>query len=176
MASKTINTTAGLTINRKLQVLYLNTGTQASPVWSAIGKRVEDSAADYDWQSETTKDILGNTWGTLKDPIITQTFDPVKLDAGDLAAKDIWEKAIRDHDAQALCAMDMLVAHLYAEGFGERYESCMIDVTSLGGEGGGDISMPFTVTFGGTRTTGGVTVSGAGVVTFTADGAAVSGD
>ena len=37
------NTTAGQTIARELLIAYLNTGTEESPVWSAFGKRVEDS-------------------------------------------------------------------------------------------------------------------------------------
>ena len=166
---KTIDTTEGLTINRKLLILYLNTGDSTTPVWSAIGKRTEDSSAEYDWQAESVKDILGNTWNTLKEPIISQQFDPVKLDSGDDAAVALWEKAIRDQDAQALAALDMMVAHMYAEGFAERYSACMVDVTSLGGEGGGDISMPFTVTFGGTRTKGTASVGTGGAITFTAD-------
>ena len=174
MSTKTINTTEGQTINRKLQILALNTGSATTAVWSVIGKRTEDSSAEYDWQSESVKDILGNTWNTLKEPIITQSFDPVKLDSGDAAAVDIWEKAIRDQDAQALAALDMLVIHLYADGFAERYSACMVDVTSLGGEGGGDISMPFTVTFGGERTLGSASIS-AGVITFTADTTSGSG-
>lgn len=168
MSTKTITTDAGLTIARKLQVLYLNTGTSSTPVWSPIGKRTEESSAEYDWQSESIKDILGNTWNTLKEPIVTQQFDPVKLDAGDAAAVEIWEKAIRDQDAQALAALDMLVVHLYAGNFAERYSACMVDVTGLGGEGGGDLNMPFTVTYGGVRTLGAVTIT-SGVVSFTAD-------
>lgn len=174
MSTKTINTTEGLTINRKMLLLALNTGTGSTAVWSVIGKRTEDSSAEYDWQGESVKDILGNTWNTLKEPIITQSFDPVKLDAGDDAAVAIWEKAIRDQDAQALAAMDMLLVHLYADGFAERYSACMVDVTALGGPGGGDINMPFTVTFGGERTLGTASVS-AGVITFTADTTGGSG-
>ena len=170
MSTKTIDTTAGQTIDRKLQVLYLNTAAASatSPVWSAIGKRVEDSSAEYDWSSETIKDILGATYTTLKKPTITQSFDPVKLDAGDDASTLIWEKAIRDQDAQALANLEMLVVHLYAGGFAEKYSACAVDVTGLGGEGGGDISMPFNVTLGGERVLGTASIS-AGVVTFTAD-------
>lgn len=173
MSNKTLNTVAGLTVNRKLQTLYLNIGTSAVPNWAAIGKRTEDSSMEYDWQGNSTKDILGNTWNTLKEPIVTQQFDPVKLDSGDSAVVKVWEKAVRDQDAQTLAAMDLLVVHTYAEGFAERYSACMVDVTSLGGEGGGDISMPFTVTFGGIRTLGAATVTG-GVVTFTADTTALA--
>ena len=39
--STTFNTTAGQTIARKLLMAFLNTGTSSAPVWSIVGKRVE---------------------------------------------------------------------------------------------------------------------------------------
>lgn len=159
------NTAAGNTVARELLLAYLNTGTSDAPVWSIIGKRVEDSSEEYDWQSETKQDILGSTYGVLKKPIISQTFEPCEIDAADLAQKKIWDLAVVAQDAQALANMDMLIVHSYA-GFGERYQSCMIEATGLGGEGGGNIGMPIKVTYGGTRIKGTASVSG-GVVTFT---------
>lgn len=44
-----------------------------------------DSSMEYDWQEESEKDILGTTRTSMKKPIITQTFDPCELDAGDAA-------------------------------------------------------------------------------------------
>lgn len=174
----TIKTTAGQTVARELLVVYLNTGTTESPVWSPVGKRVEDSSAEFDWSAENKQDILGNSYGTLKKPIISQSFEPCELDAGDEALQKIWKLAVHDHDAQALMAMDMLLAHFYAgenagtstpaRDFAEHYDACMVEVTGLGGEGGGSVGMPFTVTFGGNRQTGAVTKT-QGVVTFTAD-------
>lgn len=173
MADMTFLTDSGATIERKMMIAYLNTGEASTPVWSAIGKRVEDSSVEYDWQDESKNDILGNTYSTMKTPIMTQTFDPCELDAGDAAQLKIWNLAIKDQDAQALANLDMLLVHLYAgtadtAAFAERYSSCAVDPTSLGGEGGGSVGMPIEVTFGGTRTTGTASVSG-GTVTFTAD-------
>ena len=175
MADYTFNTTPGQTVARELLIAYLNTGTNSSPTWSPIGKRVEDSSAEYDWSDETKQDILGSTWGTMKKPIITQTFDPCELDAGDEAQKKIWDLAVVKQDAQALANMDMLIVHLYAGTantavFAERYESCMIKPSSLGGEGGGNIGMPIDVTYGGKRTVGTAAVSN-GTVTFTPENA-----
>lgn len=171
MAGYTFNTTAGQTVKRELMIAYLNTGTNTSPVWSALGKRVEDSSAEYDWGEETKQDILGSTWTTMKKPTITQTFDPCELDAGDEAQQKIYELAIVQQDAQALTNMDMLIVHHYAGTantavFAERYESCMVKPSSLGGEGGGNIGMPIDVTYGGTRTIGTAAVTD-GMVTFT---------
>lgn len=175
MADLTFNTTAGQTVDRALLILYLNTGESGTPVWSPIGKRVEDSGAEYDWGKETKTDIFGEVYTTLKKPTQTQSFEPCELDAGDAAQQKIWNLGIKEQNAQALANLDMLVVHLYAGTkdtavFAERYSSCAVEPTSLGGEGGGSIGMPIEVTFGGTRTTGTASVSN-GTVTFTADGA-----
>lgn len=174
MADITFITAENQTVGRNLLILYLNTGTKDMPEWNPIGKRVEDSSMELDWQRETKKDILNNTYSSMKDPIITQSFEPWELANGDKAQLSVWNKAIRDHDAQALSNMDMLVVHLYAgakdAAFAERYESSAVETTGLGGAGGGSIGMPITVTFGGTRTKGTAKVA-AGVVTFTPDAA-----
>lgn len=172
MADPIFNTNPGETIARELLVAYLNTGTNAAPVWSPIGNRVEDSSEEMDWSEETTQDILGKTRTTMKKPVITQTFDPWDLDGSDVAQQKIWKLAIKEQNAQALANQDMLIVHLYAgtantAAFAERYESCMVKPSSLGGEGGGNVAMPVDVTYGGTRTTGTASVGADGTVTFT---------
>ena len=169
--STTFNTTAGQTIARKLLMAFLNTGTSSAPVWSIVGKRVEDSSQEYDWNKETTQDILGNTFTTMSAPTITQTFDPSDLDAGDSAIVKVWNLAVKEQNAAALANQDVLIVHAYAGTaktavFAERYSSCMVKPSSLGGEGGGFIGMPIDVTLGGTRTVGTAAISGS-TVTFT---------
>lgn len=161
-------TAEGQTIARELLIAYINTGTATLPVWSALGTRVEDSSAEYDWSEETLQDILGNTYTTMKKPTITQTFDAAPLDSGETALEHIWDLAVKEQDAQALANQDMLIVHFYADSsFAERYSACSVRVTSIGGEGGGSIEMPIEVTYGGTRTLG--TASKVdGALTFTA--------
>ena len=170
MADLTFNTTAGAVVARKLLILYLNTGTNEAPVWSPIGKRVEDSSMEYDWGEESKTDIFGETYTTLKTPVITQTFDPCELDSGDVAQLKIWNQAIKDQDTGAMANNDMLVVHTYAGEastgvFAERYAACAVKPSGLGGSA--NVGMPIDVTFGGTRTTGTAKVD-AGTVTFTA--------
>jgi hypothetical protein len=170
MADTTFNTTQGQTIDRELLIAYLNTGTSSAPVWSAIGKRVEDSSEELDWSQESKQDIMGNTFTTMKKPVISQTFDPIPLDSADDAAVKLWNLAVKDHDAQALANQDMMIGHFYAEGsFAERYESCAIAVTSIGGEGGGTLDIATDITYGGTRTIGTVSKDSSGKITFTAE-------
>lgn len=167
----TFNTTSGQTIARELLILYQNTGTYSSPTWQAIGKRVEDSSMEFDWSDETITDILGDAYTMMKKPVITQSFDSYRLDAGDAAVVADWVDAIKNHDAQALCNKDLLLVHFYAGSasapFAERYPSSAIKPTGLGGEGGGNMEMPFDVTFGGTREVGTASKNSSGVVTFT---------
>lgn len=170
MADMTFNTAAGAVVERKLLILYLNTGTASEPVWSPIGKRVEDSSAEYDWGEESKTDIFGNTYTTMKKPTITQSFDPCELDSGDVAQVRIWNQAIKDQDVTAMTNNDLLVVHAYAGTadtgvFAERYSACMVKPSSLGGSS--NVGMPVDVTFGGKRTTGTAAVSESGV-TFTA--------
>lgn len=170
MDDLTFNTTPGQVVARKLLILYLNTGTTEKPVWSPLGKRVEDSSMEYDWKEESKRDILGNTWITADAPIISQSFDPCELDGADVAQAYIWNKAIKDQDAAAVCNMDLLVVHAYAGTantgvFAERYPSSMVKNSGLGG--GSNVGMPIDVTFGGVRSIGTATVAD-GTVTFNA--------
>ena len=108
----------------------------------------------------------------MKKPTVKQTFDPCDLDSDDAAQVRIWNLAVKDQDYNALAAQDMLLVHFYAgtaaTPFAERYASCMIEATGLGGKGGGNLGMPLTITFGGTRTTGTASKDATtGEVTFT---------
>lgn len=174
MADLTFNTQPNETIDRELLVCFLNTGTSSAPVWSPLGKRVADSSEEFDWSQETSQDILGNAYPEMKKPVVTQSFDPWNITGGDAAAVKIWNLAVKEQNAAALSAQDLLIVHKYAGTsdsamFAERYPSSAITPTGLGGEGGGRISMPTSVTFGGERATGTASIGSGGTVTFTAD-------
>lgn len=171
MDDLTFNTKENQTIDRDLLILYLNTGEADAPVWSPVGKHVDDSSMEFDWSDESKTDILGDTYTTMSKPKITQSFDPWEMDSGDKAQMKIWNAAIRDQDTNALTNMDMLVAHLYAGTantavFAERYTACGVKPNSLGGAGGGKLGMAIDVTYGGARTVGTVALKD-GTVTFT---------
>ena len=166
-----LNTPAGETQARELLIAYLNTGTSSTPVWNPLGLRVEDSSMEFDWGDESAQDILGNTHTTLKKPTVTQSFDPYPLDSADEAITKVYDVAVRQQNAQALANMDVLVVH-WGSGdtstpFAERYPQTAVKVSSLGGEGGGNLSMPLELTYGGTRVTGTASKGTGGAITFT---------
>lgn len=168
----TFNTLENQTIGRHLMVVCLNTGTTAAPVWSPVGSRVSSSNMEYDWQKESITDILNNIWTNMKTPIVTQTFDAWPLTNGDSAAAMIWNTGIWKQDAQALCAMDMLIIHKYSgtadTAMGaERYTACAVETTSFGGDGGGSLNMSVNITYGGERTVGSVKIAEDGAITYT---------
>ena len=70
----------------------------------------------------------------------------VVIEFGTASALVVWYLAVNEQNPQALAAQDMLIVHFYAgeasAPFAERYASCMIEVTGLGGEGGGNVGMP----------------------------------
>ena len=169
----TFNPPEGQTIPREQLILFLNTGTKTDPTWSAVGKHVEESSAEYAWSEHTSQDILGDTHSTMKKPVVTQSFDGVKLSQGDAAYEMLWTEGIKNQNPQALTNLDLLVVHLYAgtantAAFAERYPQSMVRPTSIGGEGGGSIEMPLEATFGGTRSTGTASRGTDGTITFTA--------
>lgn len=174
MPEVTFNTTEGQTIERELLIACLNTGTSAtSPVWSPLGTRVEDSSMEYDWNDESKKDIRGVTRNKMQKPKITQSFDPSELDKGEPALVKIWNLAVKEQNAAALAAQDVLVVHAYAGTagtavFAERYSACMVKPTGLGGST--EVDMPYEITYGGTRTTGTAAIASDGTITFKADG------
>lgn len=167
MADLTFNTPSGQTIARENLIACLDVGTTSAAEWSPFGARVEDSSMEYDWGEESKTDILGKTRTKMKKPVITQTFDPTELDAGEPALVKIWNLAVKDQDAQALCNQKVLVVHLYAgeTAWAEMYDACMVKPTSLGGSG--TITMPIDVTYGGTRTVGTAAINSDGTITFT---------
>lgn len=173
MPEITFNTKEGQTVGRELMVAHLNTGTNDEPVWSPIGKRVSESDVELDWGTDTSNDILGQTWTTVKKPTKTQSFDPIPLDAGDPAAVMLWNLGIKEENAQALANMDMMIAHFYAgtgaKNFAERYTGCAVVPTRIGGEGGGNLEISTDVTYGGARILGTATKDPSGKITFAPD-------
>ena len=168
------NVADGETIDRHEMIAYLNTGEYASPVWGAIGRRVTSSNLGYDWSRESSQDILGGVFSTMKTPILSQDFSNWPFSGGDKAQEKIANLAIVEQNARKLANMDMMIAHFWlttkdnvAASFAERYPSSTVEPTEIGGDGGGSLVSSITVTYGGTRAIGTASKDSEGVMTFT---------
>lgn len=159
----------GETAVREHLLLYANTGSKESPVWSIIGRHVESSDMEYDYSKEDKKDIVGNTYTEMKKPIVTQTFDSLPVIGGDPVVEKIYENT-RKQDISAMTQYDLLLVHRYAGADSayeaERYDASTILCTRQGGDGGGFLTYGLDATFGGEHTLGTAAISG-GSVTFT---------
>lgn len=168
----TFNVAEKQTAKTEALLTLLNVGTKDAPDWAPLGIRVTSSSAEMDWQKEDFTDIIGVNYSNIRTPIVTQNFDGWTINGGDRAQQHLWNLGIRLQDTAALQAQDVLRVHFYAGSkdapFAERYDSSTILINSIGGDGGGNLGMPITVTYGGTRTIG-TAVSADGKVTFTPD-------
>lgn len=175
MANVTFNVSEGETIDRARMVALLNVGTSDSPEWRPVGKRAAESSIEMDWSNETTQDIYGGVYTTKKKPVKTQPFDPWVLSGGDKAQELIIQLTVVEENAQRLSNMDMLIVHEYikrgsTEGyFAVRYPNTSIDVTRIGGAGGGNLEIAVSVIYGGERVVGAVSKDESGMVVFTPD-------
>lgn len=160
------------TIDRKELMIFINVASSGSPDWAPLGIGVNNAAQSYDWQRESKKDIWGNTYNTMKTPLVSTELDEWPVAGNDKAQRHIWELAVVNQDHTKLSAQDILVVHEYAHVgvstklFAERYDATSVEVTSLGGEGGGTLVQAASVSYGGTRTIGSATLTG-GTVSFT---------
>lgn len=161
------------TIKREKLMVYINVGADTTEDWAIMGIGVNSGSLSYDWQRESNKDIVGNTTNTMKDPIVSMEMSDWPVAGSDRAQRHIWDLAVVQQDSTKLAAQDILVVHAYAteDGantnfFAERYPASSIELTEIGGEGGGNLIDGATVTCGGERTTGSATLV-SGAVKFT---------
>lgn len=173
------NVADGETVDRHAMIAYLNVDEYETPEWGAIGLRITDSSMEYDWSPESSKDILGNTFGTMKSPILSQGFDDWPFSGGDKAQEKIAQLAVVEQNARKLANMDMMIFHQWltskgnvALSFAERYSSSMVEVSSIGGEGGGNLVSSVNITYGGTRTVGNAALGSDGKISFVSEGEA----
>lgn len=175
MPDMTFNTAAGQAIERNMMVAFLNTAANAdTPNWSPMGAYVSDSALGYDWQKDSSTDVLGVRRATMKKPQMTQTFTADGVSSDDAALVKIWNMGVKEQNYTALANQDVLIVHKYAGTsgtafFAERYSGASVSLTSLGGEGGGNLTAEYEVEYAGTRTTGTASIAAGGSVTFSAD-------
>lgn len=140
-------------------VTYLNTATSAQPVWSPVGRTVDDSSIDADYSEDSKTDIFGVTYNSVKKPKREQEFSDANLLAGDAVANKILDLCIVQQNMAEIQNQDCLVVYLFLQdssgkAFAERYPSSTVLLTSIGGPGGEKAVAGIKVSYGGDRATG----------------------
>lgn len=151
-------------------------GGATSPVWYRIGKDVEDLSINLNPSIEQRTNILDET--SIEDngyepsaDVETYYADP---DDGDLYTKikNIVMNRLKGDECKTTYLEAIIDQTEFAEGTTPSWEAWTEDVyvkpTSYGGATGG-VRIPYTINFAGNRKKGTITLSAAGVPTFTAD-------
>lgn len=155
-------------LNREALMHYIDSKFVASgsPTWFLIGKDIDDMSVELNPDTETTKNILGET--TVKDNGYepSMSADPYYANPED----SIYEK-IRDIAMNRLkgdeCKTKILEVIMEDTAGPHKawQEDVIVKPQSYGGDTSG-VAIPFDVLFNGNRVEGTVTIT-AGVPTFT---------
>lgn len=177
---KIFTETTNSTIARKSLVTYVNVGTPQAPEWYALGYHCDDSSISIEMDSDTSTDILGNTFTDVGSPQLSQDLDPFPITTGTNDSKNKFMQKI--HDLRMVGdytkfsnAFDCLIVYFYAgkdEGGGtikydaQRYPESTITLGDFGGSADSPLSQGITINYGGQMEVGYVTKDGEGKITY----------
>ena len=167
MAVNEYNLTENQKAERKLLVTCVNVGTAAEAEWEIEGAGVEESAVEFNPDTETITDIRGVTETTVNKLEMAQTFDPNTVRGGaKLSAK--LDDMIQRNALSELSQFEVLLIRGYLGQSGaytaELHKNCTITPQSLGG--GSYVDMPFDINFSNDKELGTVDKL-KGTITFT---------
>lgn len=159
-------------IDRKYMAHYIDTtfgGQTAS--WERLGKDLEEFSIELNPDTETSKNIIGESTFKHNGYEESADVDPFYADV----TSDLFEKLQEIIDKRQYgdtCKTKMLDVHLWetSGSSGTNYvayqQDCYVVVNSYGGDTSG-YQIPFTIQPVGSRVAGTVAIATGGVVTFT---------
>lgn len=158
-------------LERKAYATYLDAtfGGTGTPSWFLVGKDIEDMSVELNPDTETVKNILGDT--SVKDngyePSISA--DPYYANPTDSIYDNIKGIAMERKvgDACKTKILEVIIEDTEATSHEAYIEDVIVKPQSYGGDTSG-FAIPFDVMFDGNRKKGTVTIT-SGVPTFTAD-------
>jgi len=152
---------------RKLLICAVDVSETAVEEWEIQGYKTEDSSMDFNPDSSTVTDILGDTYTDVNKFEESQTFEPNTLRMGS-KLNALLIKYWRNGDLAKFSQFRVLVGYgfLGTEGAYEAdvWKTCTIFPNSLGGSS--RVDMPFTINFGGEKIKGTIDKM-RGSITFT---------
>ena len=132
-----LNLADGQRAERKL-LLTVAEGTEGDvQVREILGRRTEDSSIEYNAETETTTDILGNNYTDVNRTQPQQDFDPFLIMGGGKLAEKLND--IRRRNAVSeLNQFTLYIITVYKGAVGayeaEKHVDCTIAYTSIGGD------------------------------------------
>jgi len=141
---------------REQLILFMNTGTSSAPVWSVIGRDIEDLSRTMNYDVQSKNNILGEASVDVTKGPQTTTVDPVKMDNDDPVAErlyDIYAKNLDGSDVEN----DFVEVSAFKQAGAGEYEAFRqngaISLTSFGGDTTG-VNAPFEINWKGERVAG----------------------
>lgn len=155
-------------LNREALMHYIDSkfGASGSPVWFLIGKDIDDMSVELNPDTETTKNILGET--TVKDNGYepSMSADPYYANPDDAIYEKIRDIAMNRLKGDSCKTTILEVIMEDTAGPHKAWqEDVIVKPQSYGGDTSG-VAIPFDVLFNGNRQEGTVTIT-SGVPTFT---------
>lgn len=170
MAEANINLAAGQKAERKLEMVFVNTGTAGGPEykWELQGRGVEDASWEYNHDVEQTTDILGMNETAVSGSKPTMELDPNTIRGGQKLNAKLLDIERRQATSE-LSTFDVLLIHCYLGAAtsgpftAEVHHNCTVVPTSLGGSN--YVGMPMSIYLSNECELGTATIS-EGVPTF----------
>lgn len=164
---------------RKLLVTAVNVGASiadgGTPEWQIVGVGVEDSAIEFNPDTETITDILGITETTVNKFETSQSLDPMTVRGGSKLAVKLYNQ-IKYNRMSEFAMYEVMQIHAYAArgtSGSQTYEAevhtgCTLTPQSIGGSS--YVDMPIDINYSNNKIHGTVDNFKYGeVITFTPD-------
>ena len=104
------NLTDGQEAERKLLKTFVNVASSGTPEWELIGDGIEESSIEYNTDTETSTDILGQTRTKVNKTEPAQSFEPYTVRGGSKLAFILWD-IYRRNAVSELTQFKVLVVH-----------------------------------------------------------------
>lgn len=143
----------GQKAERKLLVTAVNVGDSVAsgtgtPEWQIVGVGVEESAVEFNPDTETVTDILGITETTVKKFETAQDLDPMTVRGGSKLALKLYNQ-IKYNRYSEMSMYEVMLIHAYVGSEGEYeaevHKGCTLTPQSLGGDS--NVDMPINISF-----------------------------
>lgn len=138
---------------RKLLVTAVNVGdsitkVSGTPEWQIVGVGVEDSAIEYNPDTETSTDILGITETSINKLEAVQSLEPMTVRGGSKLAVKLYNQ-VKYNRLSEFAMYEVMQIHAYVGEVGlyeaEVHKNCTLTPQSIGGSS--YLDMPIDINY-----------------------------